>query len=146
MTKSEGPIILKYPINASIDKLWSALVELEEMVQWYFDNIPDFKAEVGFQTQFLITNEGRSFTHVWEVTRVIPQAEIAYSWRYAEYPGQSILTLSLLPEGQQLKLKVMVDIVEDFPQDIPEFKRESCIGGWNYFIGERLTDYLSSST
>jgi len=78
--------------------------------------------------------------------RVVPQAEISYSWRYAEYPGKSILTFSLLPAQQQVKLKVVVDVVEDFPQDIPEFKRESCIGGWNYFIGERLTGYLSTST
>jgi len=65
MTREEGPIILEYPINVSLEQLWSALVELEEMLQWYFDNIPDFRAVVGFQTQFLITNEGRNFTHLW---------------------------------------------------------------------------------
>ena len=145
MTRAEDPIILEYPINTSVDKLWSALVDIEEMVQWYFDNIPDFKAEVGFQTQFLITNEGRHFTHVWEVTHVVPKAEISYSWRYPEYPGKSLLSFYLLPKNKQLKLKVVVEVLEDFPQDIPEFKRESCIGGWNYFIGERLTDYLSPS-
>lgn len=146
MTRSEGPIILEYTLDTSIDKLWSALVEIEKMVQWYFDNIPDFKAEVGFQTQFLIANEGRNFTHLWEVAYVVPKAEISYSWRYAEYPGKLLLTFVLLPDLDQLKLKVIVDILEDFPQGIPEFKRESCIGGWNYFIGERLTDYLSPSS
>lgn len=138
--------MLEYPINTSVDKLWSALVDLEEMVQWYFDNIPDFKAEVGFQTQFLIANEGRNFTHLWEVIRVVTKKEISYSWQYAEYPGKSILTFSLLPAQEQLKLKVMVEVLEDFPQDIPEFKRESCVGGWNYFIGDSLTAYLSASS
>jgi hypothetical protein len=35
-----------------------------------------------------------------------------------------------------------VEVLEDFPDDIPEFRRESCIGGWNYFINHRLKEYL----
>jgi hypothetical protein len=33
-------------------------------------------------------------------------------------------------------------ITEDYPSDVPEFKRESCIGGWNYFLGEMLKGFL----
>lgn len=144
MKRSESPIVLEYTLATTVDKLWSALVEIEEMVEWYFDNIPDFKPEVGFQTAFLVTNEGRRFTHLWEVTQVVTEKEISYSWRYEEYPGESIITFSLRPAQDQVKLRLVIDITEDFPQDIPEFKRESCVGGWNYFIGERLATYLAN--
>ena len=33
-------------------------------------------------------------------------------------------------------------IVESFPQDIPEFSRMSCLGGWTYFINQSLKEYL----
>ena len=144
MKRSESPIVLEYTLDSTVDKLWSALVEIEEMVEWYFDNIPDFKPEVGFQTAFLVTNEGRRFTHLWEVTQVVAEKEISYSWRYEEYPGESLITFSLRPAQDQVKLRLVIDITEDFPQDIPEFKRESCVGGWNYFIGERLATYLAN--
>ncbi len=30
----------------------------------------------------------------------------------------------------------------DFPDDVPEFERESCLGGRQYFIGQALKAYL----
>jgi len=39
-------------------------------------------------------------------------------------------------------LTLTTQITEDFDDSIPEFKRESCIGGWNYFLKERLFNYL----
>jgi len=37
------------------------------------------------------------------------------------------------------------EVLEDYPDDIPEFKRESGLGGWNYFIKDRLYNYLLRS-
>lgn len=34
--------------------------------------------------------------------------------------------------------------LESFPPHIPEFKRESCEGGWTYFINQRLKEYLDA--
>jgi len=34
-------------------------------------------------------------------------------------------------------------VLEDFPQDIPEFKRESGLAGWTYLILESLQKYLA---
>jgi hypothetical protein len=38
-----------------------------------------------------------------------------------------------------------MEVVEDFPDDIPEFDRESCQSGWNYLISESLSSYLTLS-
>ena len=33
--------------------------------------------------------------------------------------------------------------LDSFPDDLPEFTRESCLGGWTYFIKEKLLSFLS---
>ena len=32
--------------------------------------------------------------------------------------------------------------MEDFPDDIPEFKRESDVEGWTFFISKSLKEFL----
>ena len=46
--------------------------------------------------------------------------------------------------GDDCQLQLTLEIHEDFPQDIPEFKRESGVAGWNYFL-DRLKIYLEAS-
>lgn len=142
MKKTEPPIIVSVKLHTSKEILWGAITELEQMTKWFFENIPDFQAQVGFETSFLVENEGRTFTHQWKITEVIPQQSISYSWRYAEYPGDSFVTFSLEETEGQIMLSVRCDVIEDFPEDIPEFRRESCIGGWEYFLCESLQAYL----
>lgn len=142
MKKSEGLILVEQDFQTTIESAWSALTDITEMKKWYFDNIPDFQPKVGFKTQFSVHNEGRTFTHLWEVMKVSPQKSISYSWKYKEYAGDSTITFALTEMGKEVRLNMIIEVLEDFPDDIPEFKRESCIGGWNYFIGQQLKNYL----
>lgn len=139
---SDPPIVVEEVYDVSIHDLWTALTDPKEMVLWFFDNIPDFKAEPGFQTQFLIENEGRKFTHTWLVQEVEAEKRIKYGWTFPEYPGDSYTDFVLSEEEGKAKLRLTVMVVEDFPTDIPEFQRESGIAGWNYFLKERLKPYL----
>ena len=34
------------------EKLWKALTDHRQMQQWYFKELKDFNAEIGFQTSF----------------------------------------------------------------------------------------------
>jgi uncharacterized protein YndB with AHSA1/START domain len=115
------------------------------MRQWYFENIPSFEPEVGFETQFNIHNEGRDFLHLWKVTEVIPLKKIKYSWKFEGYPGASFVAFELFEHSAGTKLRVSTEIIEDFPDDIPEFRRESCLGGWTFFITNRLRDFLEKT-
>lgn len=142
MKSTDPSIVLEYQIYTQPLKLWQALTELDQMKIWFFDTIPDFKAEVGFETEFLIQVEDRKYTHQWKIVEVIPLKKIKYSWKYEEYPGDTFLTFELIEDKGILKLKLIVDSIESFPDNIPEFSRASCIQGWNYFIGENLRNYL----
>ena len=142
MKKSEGFICIEQDFQTSIEAIWSALTDIDEMKKWFFDNIPDFQPKVGFSTQFAVSSESRTFTHRWDVTEVIPQKSITYSWNYIEYPGDSFITFALTEIKNGVRLNLTIEVVEDFPDNIPEFERASCIGGWNYFLGQQLRGYL----
>ena len=142
MKTIEAPVIVTSQINAPVTEVWEAITELSLMTQWYFDNIPAFKAEVGFETSFQVQNEGRTFTHDWKVVNVIPQKQISYKWKYTEYPGDSIVHFYLEKKGESTLITVKAVVLEDFPDEIPEFRRESCEGGWTYFIPGRLKAFL----
>lgn len=84
------------------------------MSLWFFKEIRDFRPEVGFSTQFTV-----------EVGHTI-----TYNWKYAGYPGDSLLTMQLTSAGAGTRLRLEHRITEDFPDDVPEFTRESCLAGW----------------
>lgn len=142
MKTSEPPVIVSQNFTQSVETVWNAITEVSEMKQWFFDNIPDFKAEVGFQTQFNVKAPSRDFMHLWTVTEVIPQQKIVYNWKYEDLAGDSFVTFELQELDSETKLTVSTTVIEDFSDEIPEFARESCVGGWNYFIKEQLVAFL----
>ena len=143
MRKDEDPIIVEQTYNASIDTVWNALTEIDQMRQWYFKNIPSFEPEVGFETQFNVQSEDRNFLHMWKVTEVVPLQKIKYNWKYENYPGDSYVVLELFKQGNATKLRLTHEVHESFPDDIPEFKRESGVKGWTFFIKQSLKEFLS---
>ncbi|MDB4285769.1 SRPBCC domain-containing protein [bacterium] len=142
MKHADGPIIVEKTFETSINAVWSALTDLDEMKQWFFENIPAFAPAVGFETAFAVHSGDRIFTHLWKVTEVILHQKITYNWKYLEYPGDSFVTFEFTEEGNQVKRKLTLDVVEDFRDDVPEFTRESCVEGWEYFLGKDLRKLL----
>lgn len=144
MKTSDEPIIVEQTFNSSVESVWNAITDIEQMRKWYFENIPDFKPEIGFKTQFNVQSEERNFLHIWKVTDVLPQKLIKYNWKFENYTGESTSAFELFKQGDLTKLRLTVEILEDFPEDIPEFKRESCIEGWKYFLNNRLKEFLEN--
>ncbi len=136
------PIIVEQSFSATKEAVWKAITDHDLMVQWYFENIPAFEAVIGFKTQFNVESNGKDFFHLWEVTEVVPTEKIAYTWQYANYPGDSVVEFEIIDEEHQTTIRLSASGIESFPQDIPEFKRESCLEGWNYFIKQRLKEFL----
>lgn len=143
MKTTEAPVIVEQTFNQPLDVVWEAITKHDQMVQWYFDNIPDFKAEVGFTTQFNVKAPSRDFLHIWKVTKVIPQQNITYNWTFKDCSGSADTIFQLFEENNNTLLQLTNVVIEDFDDSIPEFKRESCQAGWDYFIKERLYNFLS---
>ena len=143
MSTSE-PIVIEQVFDVSPADLWKAITDHQQMVQWFFDNIPDFQPEAGFKTHFHVQSGNRDFKHLWTITEADPPRRIVYDWRYEDLPGVGKVTFEVLDHEAGSMLRVSNEGLETFPADIPEFSRESCVGGWEYFIQGNLKNYLES--
>lgn len=142
---SEKPLITSVAIlQTHLENAWEAITNVRSMRTWFFDNIPDFEARVGFKTQFTVSTPNHDFIHQWEILKVKPQKEIHYKWEYKSFKGSSRVVFKLTPVEKHItKIKVLHYGVETFAhQGIEEFSLESCQNGWDYFIKDKLVDFF----
>lgn len=142
MQKSNIPITTEQILTKSKEQVWKAITDPGEMRKWFFEEIPDHKAEVGFITQFNVDAGERVFMHLWKITEVVLFEKLVCQWEYEGYEGVAVVSYELFEENEGCKIRVRASGIETFPDDIPEFRRESCKGGWKYFINQRLKEYL----
>ncbi len=135
------PLVHEQEYNASVEKVWNALTRKEEMKEWYFD-IAEFEPKIGFQFQFWGGDEHQQYLHLCEVTEVVQNNKIAYTWRYREYEVTTVVRFELFPEAGKTRLRLTHENVGGFPQDNPAFSIESFTEGWNYILGTSLKEYL----
>ncbi|TRX72458.1 SRPBCC domain-containing protein [Carboxylicivirga sp. M1479] len=138
-------IITQQIFNCSSARIWEAITKVDEMRQWFFNNIPDFKAEPGFETQFMVDAGERQFMHLWRIIEVEKLKLIKYHWSYEDYTGVGFVTFKIEEKETYTTLIVISEGMGSFEPKVPEFSRESCQGGWNYFIKEQLKSYLATS-
>lgn len=135
-------IVLERTYDAPSDKVWQAITDAEQMKQWYFD-LPGFKAEVGYKFQFIGEDECRQYVHLCEVTEVIEGRKLSHSWRYEGYPGNSLVTWELFPEGDKTRVVLTHSGLETFEGDkYPELHRSKFLEGWTAITGTSLKDFL----
>lgn len=138
----QKPIIVERTYNAPISKVWKAITDKTEMKQWYFD-LAEFKPEVGFKFQFMGGTEDYQYLHLCEITEVVPQKKLTYSWRYDGYEGNSFVTFELFEEGDNTRLKLTHRGLESFP-DNKDFARSNFEQGWDEIINTSLQHYLKN--
>lgn len=149
MKTSDPAVIVEQVYPTSKAKVWAALTQVDQMHQWFFGEIVAFEPTVGFTTEFNIEVEDRSFVHLWKIVKSVPEQELVVNWNYQGMQGDSNVHFKIDQDfkgegpGEQTKLVLECEILEDFPEEIPEFRRESCVAGWEYFIQGNLKDFLS---
>jgi uncharacterized protein YndB with AHSA1/START domain len=137
------PIVINRIFNAPVARVWKALTSADQMREWYFD-LKEFKAEVGFEFDFVVEHEGNKYHHLCRVTEVIPEEKIAYTWRYKGEPGDSLVTFELFPDGNRTRLKLTHTGIETFPKT-PAYARKNFEAGWTAIIGSELKQFVESS-
>jgi uncharacterized protein YndB with AHSA1/START domain len=141
-TKSElaEAVVVERTLNAPLAKVWSALTDVDQMREWYFD-LKEFKPEVGFEFEFVVEHEGNRYHHLCRITEVIPQKKIAYTWRYKDAPGDSLVTFELFADGEKTRVKVTHAGIETFPK-APTYARKNFEQGWTQIIGTELKQFV----
>jgi uncharacterized protein YndB with AHSA1/START domain len=136
-------VVVERTLNAPIARVWKALTDANQMRQWYFD-LKEFKPQVGFEFEFVVEHEGNRYHHLCQVTDVVPQKKIAYSWRYKGEPGDSLVTFELFGEGNKTRVKVTHTGIEAFPKT-PAYARKNFENGWTAIIGTELKQFVEKS-
>lgn len=137
-------VIVEETFNTNADKVWNALTDNNELKKWYF-KLEDFKPKVGFKFDFTGgPDDGPHYLHLCEVTEVIEGKKIAYTWRYDNYPGNSLVCWELLDKGEQTLVRITHTGLETLAENGPNFSTESFTGGWNYFVHEALKAHLET--
>jgi uncharacterized protein YndB with AHSA1/START domain len=134
------PVIVECIYLAPVKKVWEALTDNDKMRKWYFD-ISAFKPELGFEFQFEGGSKDQTYVHLCKITEIIPEEKLQYSWRYAGYHGNSLVTFELFPEGEKTRIKLTHEGLETFPEE-HDFSKESFTNGWNHIIGKSLKDFV----
>ena len=138
-----GPIVVERTFMAPRTKVWGALTDPAQMRAWYFPQLQDFQAVVGFETEFVVPHNGREFIHQWRVTEVIPGQKISYAWTFGGYPGSSVLTIELFEQLGMTWLRLTHAGIETFRGDLfPDLAKENFVEGWTSIIGKALSAYL----
>lgn len=132
--------------DCTIDKVWKAISDKEEMKQWYF-NLSGFEPKVGFEFSFPGQgHKGEQYLHLCKVTDVIPGKKLRYSWCYQGHKGMSYVSFELFDEGGKTRLKLTHEGLESFPGATnPDFAKESFMQGWSYITGTSLKEYLEKN-
>lgn len=141
---SNKSVIIERVFNAEIELVWKALTEKELMKQWYID-VEEFKTVVGFKFEFWAGEEGgKQWKHLCEITEVVPEKKLTYSWKYDGYSGMSYVTFELFEAENGTRLKLTHIGIDSFPDDVPELAAHNFIKGWNQLVNVSLKEFLEN--
>lgn len=139
------PFVIERIYNTSVNVVWKALTDKDQMKQWYFD-ITEFKPEIGFEFTFYGQgHKGEQYLHLCKITDVVINKKLKYSWRYDKYEGISYVSFELFEEGSQTRLRLTHEGLESFPGNNPDFAKESFMDGWTYITGTALKKFLGEN-
>jgi len=140
-------VIVERVYNAPVKVVWEAITDLDKMKQWYFPMLEEFEPAVGFETRFDVVQGEKTFVHIWKIKEVEPFKKISYEWKFGGYPGDSIVSWELFPDGEGTRIVLTHTGVETFRGDLhPDLAAHNFVLGWTDFIGTKLRDYVEEQT
>ena len=140
----DEPFIIERTFNASVEKVWEAITDKDEMKKWYFD-LAEFKPEIGFEFRFYGGPPEKQYLHICVITEVDKGKKLTYNWRYDGYDGISYVTFELSPVGNKTKVRLTHKGLETFPASNPHFAKENFAAGWTSIIGTSLKEYFEKT-
>jgi uncharacterized protein YndB with AHSA1/START domain len=142
---SVTPFVIERTYDASVDRVWRAITDLEQMKKWYFPDMKGFKPVVGAEFTFTGENKGMIYVHLCKVMEVQPQKKLKHSWRYEGQPGNSFVTWELIPSGDKTTVRLTHEGLETLPA-IEAYARKNFEKGWTQIVGTMLKEFLEKET
>ncbi|HEY8959680.1 SRPBCC domain-containing protein [Chitinophaga sp.] len=140
---SNKPLVFERTLDASVNAVWEAITDKDQMKQWYFD-LAEFKPEKGFEFSFTVEKDNKQYIHLCKITEVITGKKLSYTWKYKNEPGNSEVTWELFPEGDKTKLKLTHTGIHTFAEaKDPAFDASNFNEGWTYILGTSLPGFLA---
>jgi len=146
MKVTDAPVGVTQVFAASRKEVWAAITEKERMLDWFFFEMEEFDPVVGFETQFIVEQDEKTYEHCWKLTEVIPETKIVFDWSYKGIPGRGLVVWELTETSGGTKFTLTNSVVESFPQDDQAFERESCEEGWKFLIQGNLKSHLEEES
>lgn len=119
-----------YEIKASIDDVWKALVDPEQIVVWTGE------------TAVMRPEEGFEFSlwggDIWGTNRVvIPNQELEQDWYSGAWDKPSKVSIVLFPEGETTRISLT-------HTDFPATEKDDLTQGWDDYYFGAIKEYLES--
>lgn len=138
----EQSVIVERVFMVSRPLVWQALTDKEIMKQWCF-NLGEFDAVVGFKFEFMGDPEdGIQYKQLCEITEVVPEKKLTYSWRYEGCQGISYVSFELFEENENTRLKLTHTGFETFLADMSYFNTHNFEAGGNNIINRSPKEFL----
>ena len=136
------PIIITHAFDSSIDQVWNALSNEEELRKWYFP-VRDYKFEVGKFFTFFESEETNNYLHRCRFLNIIPKKLIEYSWAHPDHSkGSSVVKWEIQEEDGKTMVTLSHSGVENFADAGPDFARANYEMGWDSIVKNLLRNYL----
>ncbi len=135
-------------IDASIENVFRAITNQEQLTQW-FPDIAILEPKEGGEVAFTFLKEkshnkeqelDKDYHVVGKIIKIIPNKELSYTWRYKDIPDfpETIVSWKL-EQLDKNKTKLILTHVGFTDKDKQEYNSHS--EGWSWFI-TRLQNYV----
>jgi uncharacterized protein YndB with AHSA1/START domain len=146
MNEKDYDIIRKeIVINASVDKVYSALIDPELLTQW-FPNIATIEPWVGGKVFFRfskeVTKEKKDHDVTGTIVSIIPNKELSYTWNFTtkpEYNKNTIVTWNLVRLDND---RTKITLIHSGFTNVDKIQYDEHNEGWDWYI-KRLEKFVN---
>ena len=146
MNEKDYDIIRKeIVINASVDKVYSALIDPELLTQW-FPNIATIEPWVGGKVFFRfskeVTKEKKDHDIIGTIISIVPNKELSYTWNFTtkpEYNKNTIVTWKLVRLDND---RTKIILIHSGFTNVDKIQYDEHNEGWDWYI-KRLEKFVN---
>lgn len=131
-------------IDASVDKVYSALINADLLTQW-FPNIATFEPWIGGKIFFRFSKEAikekKDHDIIGTIISIIPNREISYTWNFTtkpEYNKNTIVTWKLEHLNNS---KTKLTLIHSGFTNVDRIQYDEHHEGWNWYTN-RLKEFV----